>query len=146
MAEAPNILTFLLLTSAVDSLPSFLAMFETCIMTIWMLWICQKYWSFSTHASKTDKSTRKSRRHQYSCMTTLRYHCFKQRMKFKKAHKGKYSIPPPLFYLTWKFTVLKLTFILAAVIYKVGIVAWSASLAAFSIDCCMVFISATAPI
>jgi len=67
-------------------------------------------------------------------------------MKFKKAHKGKYSIPPPLFYLTWKFTVLKLTFILAAVIYKVGIVAWSASLAAFSIDCCMVFISATAPI
>ena len=41
-------------------------------------------------------------------------------MKFRRAHKGHYIKPKPLFYLTWKFKIIALTLRAALALYLVG--------------------------
>ncbi len=79
-----------------------------------------KWHQISQQAVKTDRSTRKMDRQQPSAFNHLRYHCFKQRMKYKHTHRGYFIKPKSLFHLTWKFKALKLTLCTATFVYLVG--------------------------
>ncbi len=121
MAEAPNILLFLLLTSVLDSVTSCLIFCEIWTMATMMLWVRHKWQVIATQALKSDKSARKTGRQRRTSFTDhLRFHCFKQRIKYKHKHKGRYRKPKKLFHLTWKFKALKLTLQVAVSIYQAG--------------------------
>ncbi len=120
MAEAPNFLLFLSLTSILNSVTSYLVFCEMWTIIILLCVVRHKWHQIAQQAVKSDRSTRKMDRHRTSTVNHLRYHRFKQRMKYKHVHKGKYIKPKPLFYLTWKFKAIKLTVRAAASIYLAG--------------------------
>ena len=120
MAEAPNILFLLSLTSVIYSVTSYLIFCEVWAMLTFLCWVRNKWHAIAQQAAKTDKSSRKIRRQRTSIANHIRYHCFKQRMKHKRIHKGHYIKPKPLFHLTWKFKAIQLTIRVAAFIYLVG--------------------------
>ena len=80
-----------------------------------LMWVRHEWRKSIKLAAKTDKSTRWMDRKRTSTVNHLRYHCFKQRMKYKRACKGHFIKPTPLSYLTWKFKIL--TFFLRTAIY-----------------------------
>jgi hypothetical protein len=90
------------------------------VIITFLKWIREEYKTFSIIASKADKSIHSMWRQRQSINKHLWYHCFKQRMKYKRAHKGQYIKPKPLFHLTWKFKVITLTLHAAFVLYMVG--------------------------
>ena len=110
MAKAPNILLFLLLTSIITDATSCIVFCETCAMLTFLAWTHERFKQLAIKAERVDKSKRqffwhiKQRRKLHQ-----RYHLFKQRMKYKHANKGHYRKPSPLFHLTWKFKMIKLT-------------------------------------
>ena len=120
MAEAPNFLLFLSLTSILNSVTSYLVFCEIWTIIILLCVVRHKWHQIAQQAVKSDRSTCKMDWHRTSTVNHLRYHCFKQRMKYKHIHKGKYIKPKPLFYLTWKFKAIKLTVRAAASIYLAG--------------------------
>ena len=120
MVEAPNFLLFLLRTSVLDSATSYLVFCEMCTIMTFFFWVRHKWHKIIRQTAKIDKSTRKMNQQRPSAAKHLRYHCFKQRMKHKHAHKGHFIKPKPLFYLTWKFKVLIFFLRTAISIYLVG--------------------------
>jgi hypothetical protein len=121
MAEAPNILLLLSLTSILDSMTSYLIFCELWTIVTLLCLVRNKWHDVAKQALKSDKSIRESSRQQrISPANHLRYHCFKQRMKHKRMQKGHYKKPKPLFHLTWKYKAMKLTIRLAASIYQAG--------------------------
>ena len=120
MAEAPNFLLFLSLTSILNSMTSYLVFCEIWTIIILLCVVRHKWHQIAQQAVKSDRSTRKMDRHRTSTVNHLRYHCFKQRMKYKHTYKGEYIKPKQLFHLTWKFKALKLTLRTATFIYLVG--------------------------
>ena len=102
MAEAPNILILLLLTSTIEGLNGLCYFFDLCLATIFLAWAYNETHQFSTRASKFDKSLRVQLQQQSFKPTRniYRYHCFKVQMKLKK--KRKFIKPSPLFYLARK--------------------------------------------
>ena len=121
MAEAPNILLLLALTSVLDTIISYLVFCEIWTMMTFLLWVREKWRLIGTKALKSEKSIRKTgRQRRTSFANHLRYHCFKQRMKHKHKQKGHYKKPKPLFHLTWKYVALKLTIRIAASTYQAG--------------------------
>jgi len=120
MAEAPNILFLLSLTPCLDShLSSFICV-ETCVILTFFMWIREQCESFLTQVQKATPSNRATSRQRHSAKSILRYHCFKQRMRFKRSHKNQFVKPQPLFYLTWKGRLFYLTFYLFLYFYVVG--------------------------
>jgi hypothetical protein len=109
MAEAPTILLLLSLTFPTN--PSVLAaLFQTLFITTFLLWVTHACRSFSTKANKMDASRRRSlRTSRRNVRNKHVYHFFRQRMKRKRANKGKHTKPPKLFHLTWKFKTICLT-------------------------------------
>ena len=115
MAEAPNLLLLMSLTSILTSINSYLVFCKIWATMTFLMWVRHEWHKIIKLAAKTDKSTREMDRQRTSAVNHLRYHCFKQRMKHKHAHKGHFVKPKPLFNLSWKFKAL--TFLLRAAIF-----------------------------
>ena len=119
MAEAPNILLLLTLSSCLPDLQSIFTFIDILIAVSFLTWAHGQAQHFLHHATKHDKSLRKDLRQQRRHLpkAQFRYHWFKSRMKRKKSRK--FRKPPPLLHLTWKWKFWKLFIMTALTLYKV---------------------------
>jgi hypothetical protein len=121
MAEAPNIFILLLLTSTIEGFKGLCYFIDLYLATIFLAWAYNESHQFSTKASKFDKSLQVQLQQQSFKPTRIiySYHSFKARMKLKK--KRKFIKPPPLFYLTRKWKIIKMILFMFLIILKVGL-------------------------
>jgi hypothetical protein len=117
MAEAPNFILLLTLTSMLDSLSSYFLVCKIWTMMTFFIWVRDKWNTISQQTARGAKSMCTICRQRGSIARKLQYHCFKQHMKHKLTYKGQFIKPKPLFYLTWKFKAIKLILHVAIFIY-----------------------------
>jgi hypothetical protein len=122
MAEAPNILLYLLILL----LPAALTFQETFVLIELLLLRLGACWTLGGlhkmrtihHVHPPSQRCSLRRQHHLRPKHQYRYHWFKARMKRKK--KKKFRKPPPLYHLTWKYKLFKLTLAFIIGSLKVG--------------------------
>jgi hypothetical protein len=121
-SSTPNILLSLIILLLPDA-PSFQESFvlaELMLLGFGACWTLGGLHRMNTFHHPTSPSLRRQlrRQHQLRPKYQFRYHWYKARMKRKK--KKKFRKPPPLYHLTWKYKLFKLTLAFIVCSLKVG--------------------------